>query len=216
MRVTYFYYVCYDMAKQTNKELEIAAKQVLKNKFLAVADIDKEALQAFVNLLTIETFKKNTLIIREHQTIEYIYFIYKGVIRIFFNKNDKIIIERFEKEGGFFGGNYDHFSKYPSVHNFQSLEDMVVLKIKHADLDNLCKNYHSIEHLYRMLLEAFHYSYVDKLYALKASTSEERYRDFEKEYGDIINRISLRNVASYLGMTSETISRIRARQHEKR
>lgn len=92
---------------------------------------------------------------------------------------------------------------------------MVVLKIKHAELQNLCNRYHSIERLYRMLLEAFHYSYVDKLYALKASTSEERYRDFETEYGDIINRISLRNVASYLGMTSETISRIRGKQNKK-
>ncbi len=71
--------------------------------------------------------------------------------------------------------------------------------------------YHSIETLYRMLMEIFHYNYVDKLYALKSSSSEERYNDFVKEYGDIINRISLKNIASYLSMTSETISRIRSK-----
>ncbi len=203
------------MAKKSHQELEIAAKEVIKAKFNAVTEIDKEAMQAFMNLLILETYKKNTIIIHEDDIVEDFYFIYKGVIRIYFHKNDKIIIERFEKEGGFFGGNYDHLSKYPRVHNYEALEDLVVLKIKHTEIEKLFKKYHSIERLYRMLLEAFHFAYVDKLYALKASTSEERYRDFEKEYGDIINRISLRNVASYLGMTSETISRIRAKQDKR-
>ena len=203
------------MNKQTNKELEITAKELLKKKFNSVAEIDKDSMQAFLNITTAQTFKKNKLIIKEKEKIENFYFIIKGVIRIYFYKNDKIIIERFEKEGGFFGGNYDHLTKYPGVHNFESLEDLIVLKFSHAELEKLFKKHHPIEHLYRMLLEAFHFSYVDKLYALKASTSEERYRDFEKEYGDIINRISLRNVASYLGMTAETISRIRAK-YDKR
>jgi len=203
------------MLKQTNKELEIAAKEVIKNKFNAVTNIEKDAMAAFLNLLSLQTFKKNKLIISENNKVDDLYFIYKGIIRIYFYKNNNIIIERFEKEGGFFGGDYDHLSKYPQVHNYESLEDLIVLKIKHIELQNLCNRYHSIERLYRMMLEAFHYAYVDKLYALKASTSEERYRDFETEYGDIINRISLRNVASYLGMTSETISRIRGKQNKK-
>jgi len=203
------------MLKQTDKELEIAAKEVIKNKFNAVTNIEKDAMAAFLNLLSLQTFKKNKLIISENNKVDDLYFIYKGIIRIYFYKNNNIIIERFEKEGGFFGGDYDHLSKYPQVHNYESLEDLIVLKIKHIELQNLCNRYHSIERLYRMMLEAFHYAYVDKLYALKASTSEERYRDFETEYGDIINRISLRNVASYLGMTSETISRIRGKQNKK-
>lgn len=203
------------MLKQTDKELEIAAKEVIKNKFNSVTNIEKDAMTAFLNLLSLQTFKKNKLIISENNKVDDLYFIYKGIIRIYFYKNNNIIIERFEKEGGFFGGDYDHLSKYPQVHNYESLEDLIVLKIKHIELQNLCNRYHSIERLYRMMLEAFHYAYVDKLYALKASTSEERYRDFETEYGDIINRISLRNVASYLGMTSETISRIRGKQNKK-
>lgn len=197
---------------QSNKELETRAKELLLAKFNSITKIEESAITEFKDLLTFETFKKNTLIIKEQEPIEHLYFIFKGVIRIYFFKNDKLIIERFEKEGGFFGGNYDHLSKYPGVHNFEALEDLTVLKIKHTDLENLFLKYHSLERLYRMLLEAFHYTYIDKLYALKGATSEERYRDFEKEYGDIINRISLRNVASYLNMSSETVSRIRAKQ----
>lgn len=168
------------MLKQTNKELEIAAKEVIKNKFNAVTNIEKDAMAAFLNLLSLQTFKKNKLIISENSKVDDLYFIYKGIIRIYFYKNNNIIIERFEQEGGFFGGDYDHLSKYPQVHNYESLEDLIVLKIKHIELQNLCNRYHSIERLYRMMLEAFHYAYVDKLYALKASTSEERYRDFEQ------------------------------------
>lgn len=203
------------MSKQNLKELEFEAKEVLRNKFNTVTNIEKEAMNAFLNLLSLHVFKKNRIIIKENEKVEDLYFIYKGIIRIFFYKNNSIVIERFEKEGGFFGGDYDHLSKYPQVHNYETLEDLIVLKIKHIDFINLCYKYHSVERLHRMLLEAFHYAYVDKLYALKASTSEERYKDFETEYGDIINRISLRNVANYLGMTSETISRIRGKQNKK-
>lgn len=196
---------------QAIKTPETIAKELLIAKFNSITPIEHEAIVELEKLLIYETHKKNTLIIKEHQPVEYLYFIVKGVIRIYFHKNDKIIIERFEKEGGFFGGNYDHLSKYPRVHNYESLEDIEVLKLKHTDYEKLFIKYHSVERLYRILLEIFHYAYVDKLYRLKAATSEERYRDFEKEFGDIMNRISLKNVASYLNMTSETISRIRAR-----
>ena len=196
-------------------ELELKAKEVIKTKFNAITKIDHESMQALLDLLRVKTYKKNEIIIEENEKMTDFYFIYKGVIRIYFYKKDKIIIERFEKEGGFFGGNYEHLSKYPGVHIIEALEDLVVLKMKHSELELLFKKHHAVETLYRMLLEAFHYNYVDKLYALKSSSSEERYADFMKEYGDIMNRISLKNVASYLSMTSETISRIRSR-YDKR
>lgn len=198
-----------------SNDTEVLAKELLKNKFNAVTDISEEAMNELLSLLTFETYPKNTIIFSENQSINDMHFIFKGIIRIYYHKNDKLIIERFEKEGGFFGGSYDHLSKYPKVHNIESLEDLMVLKIKQEDIEMLFKKYHELEHLYRLLLEAFHYTYVDKLYILKAASSEERYRDFEKEYGDVMNRISLRNVASYLNMTPETVSRIRASQEKK-
>jgi CRP-like cAMP-binding protein len=199
------------MAKYSFKEKERMAKAALKAKLNSIIQTDEVSMQACLNAFHLDTFKKNSILVKQGDHIEHIYFIIKGVIKIYFYKKDKMIIERFENEGGFFGGNYDHLSKYQKVHNIEALEDLVVLKIKQNDLYNLFKEYHAIESLYRTVLEAFHYSYVDRLYALKAATSEERYLDFEQEYGDIINRISLRNIVSYLDMTSETISRIRAK-----
>lgn len=196
----------------TNKELGKSAKELLIARFNSIAKIENTAITELKKLLVFETYKKNTLVIKENELVEHLYFIFSGVVRIYYYKDDKLIIERFEKEGGFFGGNYNHITKYPGVHIYESLEDLSVLKIKHSDLEMLCSKYHTLEHIYRKLFEAFHYSYVDKLYALKAATSEERYLDFINEYGDIVNRISLRNIASYLNMTAETVSRIRAKQ----
>ena len=197
--------------EQSKIELELKIKELLKFKFNSIVKIDDESMQALMDILSIKTYKKNEIIINENESILDFYFIFKGVMRIYFYKKDKIVIERFEKEGGFFGGNYEHLSKYPGVHTFEALEDMIVLKMKHTELELVFKKHHAVETLYRMLLEEFHYKYVDKLYALKSSSSEERYADFVKEYGDIMNRISLKNVASYLSMTSETLSRIRAK-----
>ncbi len=195
-----------------DKDIETTAKELLITKFNSITKIEESAIKELIGMFNFETHKKNTVIIKEHQPIEYLYFIYSGIIRIYFYKNDKLVIERFVKEGGFFGGNYDHLSKYPGVHNYESLENLAIIKIKHSDFEDLFLKYHSIESLYRKLLEVFHFAYVDRLYALKAATSEERYLDFVKEYGDIMNRISLKNVANYLSMTSETVSRIRAKK----
>ena len=196
----------------TNKELGKSAKELLIARFNSIAKIENTAITELKKLLVFETYKKNTLVIKENELVEHLYFIFSGVVRIYYYKDDKLIIERFEKEGGFFGGNYDHLSKYPGVHNYETLENLTVIKIKHSDFEKLFIKYHSLERLYRKLLEVFHFSYVDRLYALKAASSEERYLDFVKEYGDIMNRISLKNVANYLGMTSETVSRIRSKK----
>lgn len=66
------------------------------------------------------------------------YFICKGLIRIYFFKNEKLVIDRFEKEGGFFGGNYNHLTAYPGISTFEALEDLVLLKMKQSDFEVYC------------------------------------------------------------------------------
>ena len=79
-------------------ELELKAKEVIKTKFNAITKIDHESMQALLDLLSVKTYKKNEIVIEENEKMTDFYFIYKGVIRIYFYKKDKIIIERFEKE----------------------------------------------------------------------------------------------------------------------
>jgi CRP-like cAMP-binding protein len=199
------------MANHTDKALESKAKQFLKKNFLSTTKIDEKDMTLLLDKFELATFKKNQIIVNEGDIQEYFYFIYKGIIRIYFYKNKKMVIERFAKEGGFFGSSFSHITNKPGFHIYEALEDLVVLRIRYSDLNILCRHSHEIERLYRMSLELLFSYYINKFYAFAALTSNERYHQFMNDFGDITNRIPLKYIANYLGMTSETLSRIRAK-----
>ncbi|MFN8295880.1 MAG: Crp/Fnr family transcriptional regulator [Chitinophagales bacterium] len=199
------------MTRQTDNLLETQAKAILKKTLSGTTDVQDSQLDLLIDLFELVTFKKNHEIIKEGEIAEYFYFIFKGIIKVYFYKNDKPVVERFEQEGGLFGGNFTHLTKKPGTHIYESIEDVVLLRIKYAELDNLCKKYHEIERLYRVSMEIFHTGYVERLSSFKSLSSEERYHEFVQQYGNITNRVPLKDIANYLDMTPETLSRIRSK-----
>ena len=199
------------MTRPTDSLIETQAKEILRNALLHTTEVDKVQLDLLINLFELVSYKKNHEIIKEGEIAEYFYFIYKGIIKVYFYKNDKPVVERFEKEGGLFGGNFTHLTKKPGTHIYESVEEVTLLRIKYADLEALCKKSHEIERLYRVSMELFHSTYVERLSSFKSLSSEERYHELMQHYGDITNRVPLKDVANYLDMTPETLSRIRAK-----
>lgn len=197
----------------TNKEklTERKAKEQFGNMLSQVTEVSIDDLQPLLDITELVCFKKNHIIINEGDNSEHYYFIAKGIIRVYFYKNDKMIIERFEKENGLFGGNFTHISKQPSTHVYEALEDVTLLRFRYSDLDELCEQSHSVERTYRIMMEVFHAGYAQRLYSFKSLTSEERYHVFVEQYGDIANRVPLKDTANYLSMTPETLSRIRSK-----
>jgi CRP-like cAMP-binding protein len=190
---------------------ETQAKDFLRETLSRATQVDADPLELLLDLFELVSYKKNHVIIEEGKIADYFYFIGKGIIRVYFFKKDKLVIERFEKEGGLFGANFTHITKKPGTHVYESVEDVQLLRIKYAELDELCKKSHQIERLYRIMMEHFHSGYVERLSFFKSLTSEEKYHEFIEQYGDVVNRVSLKDVANYLDMTPETLSRIRSK-----
>ena len=73
-----------------------------------------------------------------------------------------------------------------------------------------------IESAARKVIEQYYVKYVERVHHLKGLPADEKYHLFQKHYGDFVHRIPLKYVADYLGITSETLSRIRAKENKKK
>ena len=166
------------MINPTTVIVEQQAKESLRYLLSSISKIDEDKLNQLVNLFELVTFKKNHVIIEEGSISEQFYFIYKGLIKVCYNKNNKLVVERFEKEGGFFGGNFSHIIQKPGTFIYESIEDVTLLRLRFSELERLTKENHEIERLYRIALELFHTRYAQRLTLFKSTSTDERYHEF--------------------------------------
>ncbi len=202
------------MKRRNNRTIELQAKQNFGLSLQTIYPLTKESIQKVVDIAQFMTFKKNQKIKGETDEADSYYFVFSGVVKIYYYKNDRLIVERFEKENGLFGGNFTTLFKHDEHYLYEAVEDCIVLKINYNDLLQLCKQYHEIESAYRSMMESFISVYLKRLTSFKSLTAEERYSEFIEQNGELINRVSLKDVANYLDMTPETISRVRAKYNK--
>lgn len=110
-----------------------------------------------------------------------------------------------------FAATYSILTGQPNYSSYETLEETHVLKIKYAVLESFYTRYHSLEHMGRKLIQAYYGAFMKKTFDVLFLSAEERYHLFVKDHADLLNRVPLRYVASYLGITQETLSRLRSK-----
>lgn len=163
-----------------------------------------------------ETVKKNSILVKEGQICSKLYFIEKGVGRSYYLKEDgKEITQWFFIENKFMSSVESFFQQAPSLYYLEMLEDSVVYSISRENIDLLFARYHNMERFGRLLSTEMLTRVVDKLNALQFQTAKERYDYMLTEFPNISTKVPLGYIASYLGMTQETLSRIRRNDSKK-
>jgi CRP-like cAMP-binding protein len=184
----------------------------LMNYFLQIdASVNETELSELVNQFSIDTFDKKDVILKAGQFSDMVYYVVKGLVRIYYVKEEKEITNWFIKENMVFAPTYSIYTGKRNYANYEALEDTIVLKINYSTLESYYTKYHSLEHMGRMLIQQYYALFIKKTYDVLSLSSDERYQLFLKEHSELINRIPLRYIASYLGITPETLSRLRAK-----
>lgn len=154
--------------------------------------------------------EKNQLFLREGQVCRYIGFVETGMVRLFYNKRKRDLTEHFAYENGVFISLESFFRQTPSRLIVEALEPTVVYGLPYNSLQALIKELPEIEHLYVKILENSLIESQQKADACRFETAHERYCRLLKEHPEVIRRAPLIHIASRLGMTPETLSRVRA------
>ena len=157
-----------------------------------------------------ESVAKNQVLVRQGDVCKSLYFVEKGMGRSYYlNENGKEITQWFFGVGKFMSSVDSFFQQTQSLYHLEVLQDSVLYSISKDDIDQLFAKYHKMEKLGRLVTIEMLTKMVVKLNALQFQTAKERYDYMLTEFPDIAYQVPLGHMASYLGMTQETLSRIR-------
>lgn len=174
-----------------------------------ISPLASPAREAFLAAWQFKKLSKDHLLLRE-QSISDFYFIKKGVARIFYRKNEKEITEWIALDGQFFLSITSFFQRVPSHLIIHTLEPSEVYSIHHNDFMKLADEYHEVERLLRKMVTGSLILSQVRMDSIQFETAQQRYERLLKTSPDIIKRVPLSYIASFLGVTLETLSRIRS------
>lgn len=177
--------------------------------FDAFYSLNRESKEAMEEICSEIKVSKNELLQPFGHTCKTIYYIKSGIARIFYYKDGVDITEYFAFENNIVARVESLFTGRPSKKAIQILEESQIVAIHVPGLFRLYDRFPQIERLFRLIFEAGYVETVNRMESLQFHTAEERYLDLLKK-PNIIQRIPLKHIASYLGITQVSLSRIRS------
>nr|WP_319511675.1 Crp/Fnr family transcriptional regulator [uncultured Draconibacterium sp.] len=162
------------------------------------------------SILTEQTLKKGELLLNEGEIAKAIYWVSKGMLRQFYYKEGRDVTEHFacENQGALCINSL--FLQEPSKLLIEALEDSIILLMPYDKFIRLAQKHPPLATLLRKILEGSLIMSQQKADSWRYETVHERYERFQREYPDAAKRASVNHIASYLLMTPESLSRVRA------
>jgi len=171
-------------------------------------DCEQELL-GFVKILKL---KKNSTLIREGQYSDKTYYIVSGCARAYYLRDGKDISDWFAFENEFISAIISFFTNKPSPHLIELLEDSILVEFSREQIEKLCTKYHDFERLVRVIVTNTMLRQQERIASIQFQSARQKYENILAIHPNITNRIPLTHIASYLGITLETLSRIRTLQ----
>jgi len=162
------------------------------------------------------SFRKGKLLLKSGQLCDHIYFIKKGAVRGFIKEGTKDITTWITVEGEVVSSISSLDKREPAMENMQAIEDCELLALAWADYQNLFTRFPEFNIVARKILQKYYQDAEGRAFIARLTKAENKYRLFTTRYGHLANRIPLKYIASFLGITLETLSRVRKRLSTKK
>lgn len=153
--------------------------------------------------------KKNDHFLKSGQVLSSYFVLEKGLIRAYFCRDGKEVNTWFGEENQIFGSILPAYTNRPSFENIQFLEDSEVYAISIEDLNELYRLYPELNLIGRKIAEEVCVILEERSISLHTESAAERYQSLTRLQPKLLSRVNLGHIASYLGITPETLSRIR-------
>ncbi len=163
------------------------------------------------HLFKSNSVNKNEFILREGKICRKLYFLEKGLLRYFIDKDGMEVTKFFTIAPYFFTSQVSFNNKTPAKENIQAIEDAIIWEISYEDNNKLLE-LKSWNQFARKITQEVQFFTEEILEELQSETATDRYIKMLNKQGDLIQRIPQKILASYLGIAPQSLSRIRRKQ----
>jgi CRP-like cAMP-binding protein len=185
--------------------------QHIRNIFEAAVKISDDEWSFFSDRLIRREFDKKTVILRSGQVESYLSFIEKGIIRFFIPKEFDELTFGFSFEGSFTSA-YDSFLTQTScIYTVECIAPTIIWSISFQDLQSVYQHTNVGHHIGRLASEDLFLKKIKRELSLLSYSAEERYLHLFSEQPQLLQKVPLKYIASYIGITPQGLSRIRKR-----
>ncbi|GGX25397.1 Crp/Fnr family transcriptional regulator [Aquimarina muelleri] len=180
--------------------------QILNNIY-PLPDTSKSTIKECISEIS---YPKGYFLLRANKIETSIYFIKKGIVRAYANSADNEITFWFGKEGDAVISMKSYVANQKGYEDIKLLEDCELYELKIQNLQKLFEKDINIANWGRRFAEQELIKTEERLISRQFRTAKERYKELLKNNSDLIQRVQLGHIASYLGITQVSLSRIRA------
>ncbi len=175
--------------------------------FLTLSSESKDLLST---VLKKAEYPKGKLLEKQNSVCDTLYFIEKGLTRTFYTKHGKDVTDWLSAENSFACSIVSFITRQPDIRAIETLEQTTCWILNYYDLEKLYDKSHQVERMGRLITNSGIVQVQKRFDDLHFASALERYHIMLKENPTFINRVPLGIIASYLGITQETLSRIRS------
>lgn len=172
--------------------------------------VSEAATQALAAILTPLAYPKNHFLHRAGDTCHHVYFIVTGLARIFYYRDGKDITNHFVCERDIVAAMDSLYSGTPSFYSIELLEDCTLIAIRYQTFEALYSEFRELESIDRLLAIECYLKENERNRSFQMHTAKERYVRLTETHPDLLHRVNLGHIASYIGVTQVQLSRIRA------
>lgn len=174
-------------------------------------ELFQEVLTHFSPILKLNHFEKGRLLHQENKISTELYLVHSGALRSFYYVEGKDVTSHFALDYGVIGAADSIIRKKRSRYNIETLEHSEVFVLNYDDLESFLDENPKLERLARQFTQLIYIDLVERIEGMTFLSARERYAHLMARSPDITQRVSLGHIASYLGITQETLSRVRAK-----
>ncbi len=165
--------------------------------------------EAFADIISLQTYRKGQLLHRAGQRCHTLFLVKTGALRSFYLVEERDVTAHFALEYGLVGAVDSIMKGTSSRYSIEALEDSTVYELNYAELEGHLNRHPGQERLARQVTQLLYLDLVERLEGMTFLSARARYEHLLERYPGITQRVSLGHIASYLGITQETLSRVR-------